>query len=130
MKTNNGPIQIDSVISVVHNNLVKITFDNKTELILTADHPLVSSRGTIVSLDPKVTNILYDNIAACDTITRNTLFEDINGNLIKISKIEPFIGQHETFTIFSKESFIYYINGIPTVPEFFIDRSIYDHLHS
>ena len=128
--TSSGPIQIDSVVSIVHDNLLKITFDNNTELILTPDHPLVTHDGTIVSFNPCVTIQLYDNIAACDTITRNTLFEDINGNQITISKIEPFIGQHKTYTIYSKESFTYYINGIPTVPEYFVDRSIYDHLHS
>lgn len=128
--TSSGPIQIDSVVSVVHDNLLKIKFDNNKELILTPDHPLVAYDGINVSFNPHATIQLYDNIAACDTITRNTLFEDINGNQIKISKIEPFIGQHETYTIFSKEKFIYYINGIPTIPEFFASRSTHHNLNT
>ena len=128
--TSEGTAIVDSVVSVLHENLVKITFDNKTELILTSDHPLVSSRGNIVSFNPVATNKLYDNIATCEIITGNTSFQDINGNQLKISKIEPVIGQHKTYTIFSKEKFIYYINGLPTIPEFFNERDIYDRLHS
>lgn len=122
--TPSGPIQIDSIVSVVHDDLVKITFDNNTEIILTLDHPLVANDGTIVSFNPLATIQLYDNIAECDTIIRKTSFEDINGNQIIISKIEPVIGQHKTYTIFSNSDFIYYINGIPTVPEYFNNAEI------
>ena len=113
---------VDSVVSVFHDNLIKVTFDNTTELILTPDHPLVSCEGTIVSFDPEVTNMLYENINTCEKITLGTSFKDINGNSRTIINITPFQGAHKTYTIFSDKEYIYYINGIPTIPEHFKNK--------
>jgi len=100
--------------SPVHDDLVKYTFSNQTEVISTHDHPFYVNNLELASYAPKLTNERYDlplevsQIKVGDTVY--TLDSDIETTILGITELPVVPTQTYIFSVEDNRNF--YANGI------------------
>ena len=100
--------------SPVHDDLVKYTFSNETEVVSTHDHPFYVNNLELASYAPKLTNERYDlplevsQIKAGDRVY--TLDSDIETTILSITELPVVPTQTYIFSVEDNRNF--YANGI------------------
>ena len=100
--------------SPVHDDLVKYTFSNETEVVSTHDHPFYVNNLELASYAPKLTNERYDlplevsQIKAGDMVY--TLDSDIETTILSITELPVVPTQTYIFSVEDNRNF--YANGI------------------
>ena len=100
----------------IHKNLIKVTLDDsnrgddwKQEIILTTDHPIYTKDGTMVSDNPELTKSRY-NIESTK-LKVNDLVMVLGKYYANVINIEEFKGEHNTYTILTKND-NFYADGV------------------
>jgi len=100
----------------IHENLIKVTLDNsnreddwKQEIILTTDHPIYTKDGTMVSDNPELAKSRYD--IESNKLKVNDLVMVLGKYYANVISIEEFKGEHNTYTILTKND-NFYADGV------------------
>jgi hypothetical protein len=91
-----------------HDNLYKIIFDDNQELLLTDDHPIFRLDNTLVSIKPDDTARRYK--LNTNELVVGDKIRTMNDSK-KIISFERYRGEHDTYTIFTKNN-NFYADGI------------------
>jgi len=104
------------IIKPIHNNLIKVSLEDpnqedwSNEIILTTDHPIYKQDGTLVSRTPDLSKSRYN--VETNTLKVNDYISMLDGKYYaRVSKIEDFEGEHNTYTILTKNN-NFYAGGI------------------
>jgi len=99
-----------------HENLIKVTLDDsnrgddwKQEIILTTDHPIYTKDGTMVSDNPELAKSRYD--IESTKLKVNDLIMVLGKYYANVINIEEFKGEHNTYTILTKND-NFYADGV------------------
>jgi len=99
-----------------HENLIKVTLDDsnrgddwKQEIILTTDHPIYTKDGTMVSDNPELAKSRYD--IESNKLKVNDLVMVLGEYYANVINIEEFKGEHNTYTILTKND-NFYADGV------------------
>jgi len=99
-----------------HKNLIKVTLDDsnrgddwKQEIILTTDHPIYTKNGTMVSDNPELAKSRYD--IESNKLKVNDLVMVLGKYYANVINIEEFKGEHNTYTILTKND-NFYADGV------------------
>ena len=109
-------VPILDIIKPIHNNLIKVSLEDPNkedwlnEIILTTDHPIYKQDGTLVSGTPDLSKSRYN--VETNTLKVNDYISMLDGKYYaRVSKIEDFEGEHNTYTILTKNN-NFYAGGI------------------
>ena len=91
-----------------HDNLYKVIFDDNQELLLTDDHPIFTLDNTLVSIKPDYTLNRYQLDA--EQLVVGDEIKIINSSK-EIVSFEKYEGEHDTYTIMTKNN-NFYADGV------------------
>lgn len=112
----NEPKKVIETNSPIHNDLIKYTFDNNTEIICTQDHPffVVGGNAELASFAPDLTNDRYDiekNVRQIEI--GDLVFVNDNNSHTKIKNIETLnLGNTKTYIFRVEDNHNFYANNI------------------
>ena len=105
-------VPILDIIKPIHDDLIKVSLEDPNqedwlnEIILTTDHPIYKQDGTLVSRTPDLSKSRYN--VETNTLKVNDYISMLDGKYYaRVSKIEDFEGEHNTYTISTKNNNFY-----------------------
>ena len=105
-------VPILDIIKPIHNDLIKVSLEDPNqedwlnEIILTTDHPIYKQDGTLVSGTPDLSKSRYN--VETNTLKVNDYIAMLDGKYYaRVSKVEEFEGEHNTYTISTKNNNFY-----------------------
>lgn len=111
--------KVTNVITSIHNDLVKYSFENGTQLICTSDHPFFVNGFKLSSYNPELTNHIHNIDENVSQITIGDIVNLVDGSNTKILTIEEMESKPTETYIFEVETnHNFYANGILTHNKF------------
>lgn len=109
-----GQKELKPVIGItapLHDNIIKIEFDNGTSIVSTTDHPFYSENDALISYDPSVTNQWHPerNVGQMNVGSKCKSFD---GDILGVASIEEINKEIQTYTIFVEDNKNFYANGV------------------
>ena len=105
-------VPILDIIKPIHNDLIKVSLEDPNqedwlnEIILTTDHPIYKQDGTLVSRTPDLSKSRYN--VETNTLKVNDYITMLDEKYYaRVSKVEDFEGEHNTYTILTKNNNFY-----------------------
>jgi len=107
--------KVTNLIKPIHDDLVKYTFDNGTEIVCTFDHPFFVNGFNLSSYSPLLTNERYSFNEKVSEIELGDSVNLINGENSRIVSIEELeIKPTQTYIFEVENNHNFYANGILT----------------
>jgi intein/homing endonuclease len=106
---------VTNIITPIHNDLVKYSFENETQIICTFDHPFFVNGFNLSSYKPLLTNDRYnleDNVSQIEAGDSVNLIDGSNTRIIDIEELELNPTQTYIFEVSNNHNF--FANGILT----------------
>ena len=111
--------KVTNVITPIHDDIVKYSFENGTELVCTFDHPYFVNGFNLASYKPLLTNDRYnleENVSQIELGDSVTLVDGSNTRIVNIEELK--LNPTQTFIFEVSNNHNFFANGILTHNKF------------